>query len=133
MPVKMIGGEWRASPGVSPMPTRARCCRPVAGASARRATLLLATILCVPLAHAGVYKCAGENGTVVYQEDACAQGKELRNFDTDPPDLSIIPGRAVPAPSLAPREPKSASLERRDSADKARGKVTGDATDRKFI
>ena len=47
--------------------------------------------------NASVYKCAGANGAPVYQEFACPAGKELRNFDTDPPALSIIP-----APEAAP-------------------------------
>src|SRR4051794_13848313 len=96
---------------------------------------MLAVILICPMtAMAGVYKCAGENGTVVYQEDACAVGKELRNFETDPPALSIISGTAVPAPSARPpREARTASLETHESSDKLRGKVSGDATGRKFI
>ncbi|MEP6655637.1 MAG: DUF4124 domain-containing protein [Betaproteobacteria bacterium] len=47
--------------------------------------------------NASVYKCAGADGAPVYQEFACPAGKELRNFDTDPPALSIIP-----APEAAP-------------------------------
>src|SRR5439155_1575803 len=55
-----------------------------------RSLLLLFLALAVP-AHAGVYKCANEKG-VVYQDTACAPGKELRNLDTDPANLSVVPG-----------------------------------------
>src|SRR6516165_635991 len=43
-------------------------------------------------AHADVYKCAGENGRPVYQEMPCSTGKELRNFQTDPPEITVLPG-----------------------------------------
>ncbi len=114
-----------------PICTRSR----LTGAPVWAPSMLIAILLCPIAAMAGVYKCAGDNGTVVYQEEACAEGKELRNFDTDPPALSIIPGTAVPAaPSARPsREARTASLETHESGDKARGKITGDATGRKFI
>lgn len=61
--------------------------------------------------HAAVFKCAVEGGGTVYQDTQCQPGKELRNFDTDPPNVSIVPGlpesrpapppKAVPAPRAA--------------------------------
>ena len=47
-------------------------------------------------AHAQVYKCAGEKGVPVYQEMPCSPGKELRNFQTDPPEITILPARRPP-------------------------------------
>lgn len=41
---------------------------------------------------AAVFKCAGADGAITYQDSACTDGKELRNFDTDPPTLSVVPG-----------------------------------------
>ena len=46
--------------------------------------------------HAQVYKCAGEGGIPVYQEMPCSPGKELRNFQTDPPEITILPARRPP-------------------------------------
>lgn len=50
-------------------------------------------------AFAAVHKCAGGHGVPVYQEAACPPGTELRNFDTDPPPLSVVPAAA---PTVAP-------------------------------
>jgi hypothetical protein len=61
----------------------------------------------VPPAGADVYKCAGEGGRPVYQEMPCPPGKELRNFQSDPPEITVLPGTpraggtAPPAPSSA--------------------------------
>ena len=49
-----------------------------------------------PGAHATVYKCADDGGAVVYQEVPCPKGKELRNFDTDPPEISVVPAYTAP-------------------------------------
>jgi len=43
--------------------------------------------------HAQVYKCAGDGRIPVYQEVPCSPGKELRNFQTDPPEITILPAR----------------------------------------
>ncbi len=64
------------------------------------ATLFAA--LFVPLAGAAeVYKCAGDSKTPVYQEMPCPPGRELRNFQTDPPEITVLPGpvRGNPAPA----------------------------------
>ena len=53
--------------------------------------------LLVPMTgYAEVYKCAGDKGTPVYQEMPCSPGKELRNFQTDPPEITILPARRPP-------------------------------------
>jgi hypothetical protein len=94
-----------------------------------RSLLLLFFCLAVP-AHAGVYKCASEKG-VVYQDAACAPGKELRNLDTDPANLSIVPGTLVPsstakpAPAAKPQSVRTSTAKKRD-----RG---GDPAERKFL
>ena len=77
-----------------------------------------------------VFKCAGEGGTPVYQEVPCPSGKELRNFDRDPPPLTIVPGGIAganapdsardarrPAARSAPAKPeRSAKAERSPKA-----------------
>jgi len=52
-----------------------------------------AMTLAPTIAYAQVYKCAGDKGIPVYQEMPCPPGKELRNFQTDPPEITILPSR----------------------------------------
>jgi hypothetical protein len=81
-------------------------------------------------ADATVYKCQGEQGIVVYQEAPCLIGRELRNFDTDPPSLSIVPGGPAPAPAATA---KPARDPRTIQGDVAVGKAAGDGSARRFI
>ena len=93
------------------------------------AAVALAALAAAPLVHAGVYKCQGADGVVVYQEAPCPLGRELRNFDADPPDLSVIHGgvaRGAPAPETR-KDPRTIQ------GDVTIGKAVGDATARKFI
>ena len=94
-----------------------------------RSLLLLFLALAVP-AHAGVYKCANEKG-VVYQDTACAPGKELRNLDTDPANLSVVPGTPVPK-RIATSAPAAKAPRERASTAKKRDKG-GDPAERKFV
>lgn len=93
--------------------------------------LWLVSALAAP-SEAGVFKCAGDKGgSVVYQDVPCSQGRELRNFDTDPPPLSVIP--ATPASPAAPP-----SRSRSDQPVKSRDAATAQASDgkaaeRKFV
>ena len=72
--------------------------------------------------HAAVFKCAAEGGAVVYQDSQCQPGKELRNFDTDPPTVSIVPGipESRPAPPPKERFAPRTSIERRPVKEKAK-------------
>jgi hypothetical protein len=94
-----------------------------------RSLLLLFLSLAVP-AHAGVYKCASEKG-VVYQDTACAPGKELRNLDTDPATLSVVPGTPVPnraatsKPASKPPSVRTSTTKKRDNG--------GNPGERKFV
>jgi len=56
-------------------------------------------------ARADVYKCAGADGTPIYQESPCPKGTQLRDFQADPPQLSIVPGGGALDPGVvrAPR------------------------------
>ena len=60
-----------------------------------RLACAIALALPVPVA-AGLSKCARDDGTVMYQEDPCPAGKELRDFERDPATVSVVPFRAVP-------------------------------------
>jgi uncharacterized protein DUF4124 len=88
----------------------------------------LAPLLALP-AEGGVYKCAGGNGAVVYQDSACAEGRELRNLEADPATLSVVPGTPVTRSAARPApQPKPAKV--RTAAVKSRG---GDPSERKFL
>jgi hypothetical protein len=68
---------------------------------ARRIALHLgcaAWVVVASSADADVYKCAGEGGIPVYQEMPCGAAKELRNFQIDPPEITILP---APRPAAA--------------------------------
>ncbi len=86
-----------------------------------------------PPPDATVYKCTGAAGSVVYQDSSCAAGTELRNFATDPPTLSIIPGVTPARPPATP--PASSAKARGDRVAipvRARESV-GNAGDRRYI
>ncbi len=93
-----------------------------------RSLLLFFLSLAVP-AHAGVYKCANEKGGVIYQDSACAPGKELRNLDIDPATLSVVPGTPMPSRTAA-SSPASKPASVRTSTAKNKG---GNAAERKFL
>ena len=80
-----------------------------------------------------VYKCADAAGSVVYQDAPCADGKELRNFATDPPALSVIPGTPVPGSPAAPQA--TTTSERATSAGQRRvaARNATKAGERRFI
>ena len=96
------------------------------------ASFVALSLLAAANAGATVYKCQGEQGIVVYQEAPCLIGRELRNFDTDPPSLSIVPGGPMPAPAPAAAA-KPARDPRTIQGDVAIGKAGGDGAARKFI
>src|SRR5436190_14969987 len=90
--------------------------------------LLLLLLWAAQPAHAAVYKCANEKGGVVYQDTACAHGREMRNLDTDPATLSIVPGTPIAAPKSSAPAAKPARVQA--GTVKSRG---GNPAERKFI
>jgi hypothetical protein len=80
------------------------------------ALLVAIACLCPPSARADVYKCAGTDGTPIYQESPCPKGTQLRDFQADPPQLSIVPGGGALDPGVV-RAPRSD--ERGNSSGKA--------------
>lgn len=82
---------------------------------------------------AGVYKCARDDGTVMYQEDPCPAGKELRDFERDPASVSVIPFRLAPegtarTPEAAASVPAKAERKPRKSDERQ-----GNPAERKFL
>jgi len=93
---------------------------------------------------AGLYKCARDDGTVMYQEDPCSPGKELRDFDRDPASVSVVPFRLVPGPEApAPAQSREtpsgttakASGKGRKSTERTANasERPGNASERKFL
>ena len=77
-------------------------------------------------------KCRGDQGSVVYQDEPCRPGTELRNFDTDPATVSVVPGwpaAATPVPPAAQRT-RAAPVARRAPEQK---QSSGKAAERRFI
>jgi hypothetical protein len=109
---------------------------PTMHAAARLSFCLVAVALAVVPSGAGaeVYKCAGEGAIPVYQEVPCAKGRELRNFQTDPPEITILPApsRANPAPSAAKNAPANDAKSGKD-AKPGKSTTAGDASERKLI
>jgi hypothetical protein len=98
------------------------------------ACALIAGLALASGADATVYKCAEQGGAVIYQEAPCPKGRELRNFDTDPPELSIIPAiTPPPSPAAAATQAKAARAAPPLQGDVTIGKSSGDASARKFI
>lgn len=113
--------------------------RPRAASAALLAGLLSAAAL--PVA-ADVYKCAGRDGVPIYQDLPCPAGAELRNFQTDPPAITVLPGPeltrdARPASEArpgsrepSPRKPPAAAGQEAGGKSKA---VQGNAAERRFL
>jgi uncharacterized protein DUF4124 len=91
------------------------------------AVALLFFLLASPAVEAAIYKCASEKG-VVYQDTACTPGRELRNLDTDPATLSVVPG--TPVPQVRSAAPAAKSAREHAVTVKSRG---GNAAERKFV
>jgi hypothetical protein len=91
--------------------------------------------LAAPGGLAEVYKCAGDGGRSVYQEMPCPKGKELRNFQQDPPEITVLPGvtksNAAAAPAANGRPGKEASTEK--TAKPRSDKPRGDAGERRHL
>jgi len=92
------------------------------------AFILLLLLWAAHPVHAAVYKCANEKGGVIYQDTACAPGKELRNLDADPATVSVVPGTPVPAKAAAAPAAKPARVQ--TGTVKFKG---GSPAERKFI
>lgn len=99
--------------------------------------LALALLTLVLLGHPGtadatMVKCRGDQGSVVYQDQPCNPGMELRNFDTDPAAVSVVPGSPVAATSAPPaaQRARAAPVARRAPAQQL---SSGKAAQRRFI
>ena len=95
----------------------------------------LLAALAAPSARADVYKCSGNGGVPVYQEEPCPKGKELRNFQVDPPEITVLPAtpRADTIPAAKNGAAKAAPAAKSNDAKQGKSANSGDASERKFI
>jgi hypothetical protein len=103
--------------------------------SPRPPVVLVLAIACTlaPAAQAGLYKCARNDGSVMYQEDPCPAGTELRDFERDPATVSVVPFRIAPSTetrSLPSEKPPKVASERKSRRD---GERRGNPAERKFL
>jgi hypothetical protein len=86
-------------------------------------------------ASASVYKCVDVDGKQpIYQDSPCPAGRELRNFDTDPAEVSVIPFRAVPGTTTTQVAPKAAKAPPATKAEKKKEiAAVADIAQRRFI
>ena len=82
-------------------------------------------------AEATMVKCQGDQGSVIYQDTPCKPGMELRNLDTDPATVSVVPwsSAATTPPAAAPRT-RGPQVARRPPDEKI---SSGNAAERRFI
>lgn len=97
------------------------------------AALMLALV--ASPATAGMFKCQGEKGAILYQDAPCAAGRELRNFDTDPANVSVVPGTPVPRDARAAKPETRAVRPRATGAKHASApkKRSGDPGERRHV
>src|SRR6266576_615738 len=102
-----------------------------------RSLLALSLVTCVLLGHqstadATMVKCKGDRRSVVYQDEPCKPGTELRNFDTDPATVSVVPGSPMavtPLAAVAQRSRATPAARRAPEQKPSSGK----AAERRFI
>jgi len=90
-------------------------------------------LIAAPPAGATVYKCRGENGTPVYQDAPCPKGQELRDFDKDPPTVSVLPLGPSPGTSTVRTSTPAPGVTSKGAAKAKKESPAGNAADRKFL
>lgn len=117
--------------------------------SAFAAIVALVLLSAAQPSRADMYKCAGSGNQPVYQDSPCPAGRELRNFQTDPATVSVVPfdltPPLIPAPAPAGKSTRSnagdgaadtAGNGHPPRAARARAKAAapeGDAAERRFL
>ena len=85
-----------------------------------------------------IHKCSLEGGRVMYQDEPCPEGHELRDFDRDPAEVSVVPfvaAKPEPAPQRSrenARDKHASSGGNARAVQKSAG-ASGDASQRKFL
>ena len=94
--------------------------------------LVVAALIAAPHAIAQMYKCEGDRGTPVYQDVPCPEGRELRNFATDPANVSVLPMRPPPGSTTRLVSPPREKPTRTAKGDK-RNHGTGNPAERRHV
>jgi hypothetical protein len=96
------------------------------------AAMAALTFVTLP-ASATIYKCVGATGSPVYQDEPCPPGKELRDFDKDPPTVSVMP--LTPPVGSTTRQvlPPSSQPKIKTGARVKAPQIAGNPTERKFL
>ena len=118
-----------------------------------RAAVLAVGVPCLmtaTAARADIYKCQTDNSTAVYQDSPCPKGRELRDFQADPPTMSVVPfhvdtpsapsagsstDNAKPPPTAASSRKgrKSSSSAAGDGSGTRATPASGDPAERKYL
>jgi hypothetical protein len=98
----------------------------------RVSPFIVAVALASPPAVAQMYKCAGDGRTPVYQDAPCPEGRELRNFATDPAAVSVLPMRPVPGTTTRIASPPREKPVKTTKADKKAANA-GDPAERRHV
>jgi hypothetical protein len=98
----------------------------------RACPFIVAIALAAPPAVAQMYKCAGDGRTPVYQDAPCPEGRELRNFATDPATVSILPMRPAPGSTTRIASPPREKPVKTAKADK-KAMNPGDPAERRHV
>jgi len=109
---------------------------PIAQPCIVRAALLFAAACAASSAVADVYKCKGDGNVPMYQETPCPSGRELRDFQFDPPDITVLPGSTGGAAGRAAANPPGAARPPKHGTGAREGKpaqVMADAAERRHL
>jgi hypothetical protein len=64
----------------------------------------------------------------------CPKGKELRNFQLDPPEITVLPASRAPNVAPAAKAPaEKAPPTKPNDAKPGKSALAGDASERKFV
>lgn len=96
------------------------------------AALIVAVWFAAGAAAAAVYKCAGDGAIPVYQEMPCPPGKALRDFQTDPPDITVLPATPGAGPAAPPAADRAAKNGKAAKNPKP-ARLKGDTAERKHL
>src|SRR5689334_4186630 len=91
---------------------------------------VVAAVVSAPPAIAQMYKCAGDRGTPVYQDAPCPEGREMRNFATDPANVSVLPLRPPGTTTRIAAPPREKAVK---PAKPDRKGAPGDAAERRYV
>jgi hypothetical protein len=96
-------------------------------------TMLLALFLASAPATAQLVKCAGEGGRVDDQATPCPVGTELRNLETHPATVSVIPPPPIPGTTARIRAASTGRQRGAGGTQKKDKAQRGDAAERRFL